>query len=107
MVGHVHTGLTGRMAKYDPRTEMSKWVVTGGFVLALISFVTMAFFAMLIVRVHGGSRRSWHLLVAAPSYLDLSKYPSKAVALSVWFRRCGYVVLGSLAVATLVHVLCS
>jgi hypothetical protein len=89
------------------RPNMSKWVVSGGFVLALVSFLAMAFFAMLIVRVHGGSRRSWHLLVTAPAYLDLSKYPSKAVALSVWFRRCGYVALGSLAVATLVHVLSS
>lgn len=84
---------------------MSDWIVSGGFVLALIGLLAMAFFAMLIVRVHGGSRRSWHLLVAAPSYLDLSKYPPKAVALLVWFRRCGYVVLVSFVVAALLYVL--
>jgi hypothetical protein len=84
---------------------MTEWAFTAAIALATISLLASAFYGLHVARVRGGSRRSWHLLVAAPRYLDLSQYAPKAVELSVSFRRCGLFALGCLIVAAIIRLL--
>jgi bacteriorhodopsin len=80
-----------------------EWTVTAAIAFGTIGLLVSAFFAF--VRVRGGARRSWHLLFASPSYLDLSQYATKASKLSESFRRWGFFGLGCLAAAAIVRVL--
>ena len=80
---------------------MTEWLVAALFVFAAVAVLVAALFALRVVRVRGGSRRSWHLLVASPRHLNLAQYAPKAVELSTWFRRWGYLALASLVIATI------
>lgn len=84
---------------------MIEWSVTVAIVIATMALLASAFFAFCVVRVRGGARRSWHLLVASPRYLDLSQYAPKAIQLSVSFRRWGFFGIGCLMAAGIVRVL--
>jgi hypothetical protein len=84
---------------------MIEWFVTAAIAFAMIGLLVSVFFGLRVVRVRDGSRRSWHLLVASPRYLDLSLYAPKAVELSVSFRRWGLFGLGCLMAAAIVRIL--
>jgi hypothetical protein len=80
---------------------MTEWIVAALFVFTAVGVVAAAFFALRVVRVRGGARQSWHLLIASPRHLNLSQYAPKAVELSNSFRRWGYFALASLAIAVI------
>lgn len=83
---------------------MCKWLVAIAFGVAGVNLLASAVFAFRVVRIRGGERPSWHLISAAHSDLDLTKYPRRAVALAAWHRRCGYIAIGASVVATIVQV---
>lgn len=84
--------------------EMSELAITAAVILAVICFLATGWFALRVVRVRGGSQPPWHLLVASPRYLDLSRYPPQSVLLAVTFRRCGCLGIACLALAGLLRV---
>jgi hypothetical protein len=86
---------------------MYEWTITSAAVLAFLCTLPAAVLALQIVRIHGRCRPTWDLLVASPKYLDLSRYPAKAIALSVQLKRWLFVFFVLLALAAVLRVLVS
>ncbi len=84
---------------------MYEWTITSAAVLAFLCTLPAAVLALRIVRIHGGGRPTWDLLVAPPKYLDLSRYPPKAIALSVQLRRWVFVFFFLIVLAGVLRVL--
>ena len=84
---------------------MNEWTITAVTILAFLSTLPAAVLALRIVRIHGRGRPIWDLLVASPKYLDLSRYPPKAIALSVQMRRWAFVFFLLIVLAGVLRVL--
>ncbi len=86
---------------------MYEWTITSAAVLAVLCTLPAAVLALQIVRIHGRGRPVWNLLVTSPKYLDLSRYPPKAIALSVQLRRWVFVFFFLIILAGVLRVLVS
>lgn len=84
---------------------MYESTITGAAVLALLCALPATLLILRIARIHGRGRPTWHLLVASPKYLDSSRYPPKAVALSVQLRRWVFLIFVLIALAGVLRVL--